>query len=107
VAGGFVGLVSMVQANQPSHPLWTASQSRLQIPSSSECWKKCSGFRAFSNAAPCLWNELPLHLRQSGNLLAFRLCSRLDCSLNCDLETCCCSFIVVDVSWDILLWACL
>jgi hypothetical protein len=65
-------LCEIVQAYQPSRPLRSASQSRLQIPSSSECRKKRSGFRAFSNAAPSLWNDLPLHLRQSDSLLSFR-----------------------------------
>jgi hypothetical protein len=65
-------LCEIVQAYQPSRPLRSASHSRLQIPSSSECRKKRSGFRAFSNAASSLWNDLPLQLRESDSLLPFR-----------------------------------
>jgi hypothetical protein len=56
--------------------------------------KKRSGYRAFSHAAPSLWNDLPLHLRQSDNLLAFR--RRLKTHLFSQLrlsQPCFCSFV--------------
>ena len=45
----------------PVHHPWSSNQSCLRIPSVD---KKHFGVKAFSNAAPKLWNSLPITLRQ-------------------------------------------
>ena len=65
-------LQDLVQAYVPSRPLRSAAQSRLRIPSAGENRKKSLGNRAFSGAAPQLWNALPQTIRQSETIVTFR-----------------------------------
>ena len=66
-------LSELVPNYAPARSLRSSSQSRMRIPSASDHHqKKHFGFRAFSNAAPSLWNSIPLTLRQCDSLPAFR-----------------------------------
>ena len=67
-------LSELVPLHQPQRSLRSASQCRLQLPSVStgNTNKRTMGFRAFSNAAPRLWNSLPLELKKSPSSQSFR-----------------------------------
>ena len=60
----------------PSRSLRSSNQLLLKVPKTK---KKAYGDRAFQNAAPKLWNRLPLCIRQSTTLTAFK--TRLKCHL--------------------------
>ena len=57
---------------QLRYHLRSASGSILKYPSLK--LKKTLGDRAFSSAAPNLWNSLPLHIRLVDNFKRFRSC---------------------------------
>jgi hypothetical protein len=66
-------LCDLVKSYIPARPLRSSSQSRLRIPSASENHQKRTlGYRAFSNAAPLLWNVLPHDMRECESKLSFR-----------------------------------
>ena len=53
----------------PARGLRSADQLLLEVPRSK---RKLRGDRAFSVAAPNLWNNLPLHIRQASSLSIFK-----------------------------------
>ncbi len=53
----------------PARCLSSADQLLLEVPRSK---RKLGGDRAFSVAAPKLWNDLPLHIRQAPSLSVFK-----------------------------------
>uniref|UniRef100_A0A3Q3C7D3 Reverse transcriptase domain-containing protein n=1 Tax=Haplochromis burtoni TaxID=8153 RepID=A0A3Q3C7D3_HAPBU len=53
----------------PSRSLRSADQLLLSVPRTN---RKLRGDRAFAVAAPKLWNELPLHVRQAPSLSVFK-----------------------------------
>ena len=55
---------------QPRYNLHSASGLILKYPSLK--LKKTLGDRAFSSAAPNLWNNLPLHIRLKDNFERFK-----------------------------------
>ena len=55
---------------QPRYHLRSASGLKLKYPSLK--LKKTLGDRAFSSAAPNVWNSLPLHIRLVGNFERFK-----------------------------------
>ena len=66
-------LQDLVQTHVPARPLRSSAQSRLRIPSADENHQKKSlGRRAFSNAAPLMWNSLPQTIRESRTKMVFR-----------------------------------
>ena len=66
--GYLIDLIAIKE--QPRHNLRTASGLILKYPSLN--LKKTSGDRAFSSAAPNLWNNLPLHIRLEDNFERFK-----------------------------------
>ncbi|XP_037548511.1 uncharacterized protein LOC119425058 [Nematolebias whitei] len=62
-------LSDLLQLYTPSRSLRSADQLLLVVPRSN---RRLRGDRAFSVAAPKLWNELPLHVRQAGSLPVFK-----------------------------------
>jgi len=64
-----VYIEDMIKPYIPSRSLRSVSQNLLVIPPSKT---KTYGARAFSVAAPVLWNSLPLDLRQCPSLNAFK-----------------------------------
>ena len=56
----------------PTRSLRSASQCRLRLPSTEGTSKKKYGTRSFTNAAPVLWNALPLHLKEAPSISSFR-----------------------------------
>ena len=58
-----------IQLHQPSRAHRSASQVVLDVPRS---FLKSRGARAFSVAAPTLWNALPLSLRTANSLSSFK-----------------------------------
>ena len=56
----------------PSRSLRSASQARLRLPSTEGTSKKKYGARSFANAAPSMWNALPLHLKEAPTISSFR-----------------------------------
>ena len=62
-------LSDLIQLHQPSKALRSASQVVLDVPRS---FLKSRGDRAFSFAAPTLWNALPLSLRTANSLSSFK-----------------------------------
>ena len=64
-------LVELIELYQPPRRLRSVNKVLLRSTSSTRRLKKRYGERAFSHAAPRLWNSLPLDLRQSENLSQF------------------------------------
>ena len=54
---------------KPSRNLRSVDQGLLTVPSSNQ---RTYGDRAFSVAAPKLWNALPLDIRNSGSITLFK-----------------------------------
>ena len=68
--GYLIDLIAIKE--QPRYNLRSASdQIILKYPSSLKL-KKTLGDRAFSSAAPNLWNNLPLHIRLEDNFERFK-----------------------------------
>jgi hypothetical protein len=65
-------LREIVPAYEPSRRLRSSSQSRFSLPAVEDTNKKRSGARAFSNAAPKLWNSLPDNLKNIESASLFR-----------------------------------
>ena len=61
-------LTELIKVYMPSRPLQSASKLQLVVQSSSTSYGK----RAFSVAAPNLWNNLPLHIRHAASLSTFK-----------------------------------
>ncbi|XP_042352033.1 uncharacterized protein LOC121950173, partial [Plectropomus leopardus] len=62
-------LSELLHPYTPSRSLRSADQLLLRVPKTR---LKLRGDRAFSVAAPKLWNELPLHIRQASSLSDFK-----------------------------------
>uniref|UniRef100_A0A8C6KQ30 Reverse transcriptase domain-containing protein n=1 Tax=Nothobranchius furzeri TaxID=105023 RepID=A0A8C6KQ30_NOTFU len=62
-------LSDLIQPYTPSRSLRSADQLLLIVPRTE---RKFRGDRAFAVAAPKLWNELPLEIRQASSLSAFK-----------------------------------
>ena len=62
-------LADLLHYHQNERNLRSTNQHLLQVPKS---YKKTYGDRAFVNAAPRLWNSLPLNIRQSDSLTSFK-----------------------------------
>ncbi|KAL6455414.1 hypothetical protein MHYP_G00361580 [Metynnis hypsauchen] len=62
-------LSDLLHLYAPSRSLRSADLSLLAVPKTK---RKLRGDRAFSVAAPKLWNDLPLHIRQADSLSAFK-----------------------------------
>ena len=62
-------LKDLIKQHKPGRSLRSASQRLLHVPATR---LKSYGDRAFSKAAPLLWNSLPLHIRQIDNLDDFK-----------------------------------
>lgn len=62
-------LTILLQSYSPGRTLRSSSQNQLDIPRS---FTTTYGDRAFSIAAPKLWNSLPLHLRQIESINLFK-----------------------------------
>ena len=67
--GYLIDLITML-IEQPRYNLRSASGLILKYPSLK--LKKTLGDRAFSSAAPNLWNNLPLHIRLEDNFERFK-----------------------------------
>src|SRR5215469_17189035 len=61
-------LSELLKSYTPTRNLRSSDASRLSVP----FMKSCSGRRAFSYAAPSLWNSLPFKIRLSPTLSSFR-----------------------------------
>ena len=62
-------LITLITPYHPTRKLWSASRSTLQVP----CVKTSTyGDRAFSSAAPKLWNSLPDHIKSKHTLTSFK-----------------------------------
>ena len=62
-------LSELLEPYAPTRALRSADQLLLVVPKAK---LKLRGNRAFAVAAPKLWNELPLHIRQSPTLQVFK-----------------------------------
>ena len=62
-------LSDLIRVHQPSRALRSGSQMVLEVPRSS---LKTKGDRAFSVAAPKLWNALPVNVRTANSLSTFK-----------------------------------
>ena len=62
-------ICDMLKQYHPSRPLRSQSHHRLVEPATNT---KTYGDRAFSNAAPILWNRLPLQIKQAKTLENFK-----------------------------------
>ena len=62
-------LSDLLEPYVPSKTLWSSDQLLLAVPKTR---LKLRGNRAFAVAAPKLWNELPLHVRQAPTLPVFK-----------------------------------
>ena len=62
-------LSDLLEPYVPSRTLRSSDQLLLAVP---KARLKLRGNRAFAVAAPKLWNDLPLHVRQAPTLLAFK-----------------------------------
>ena len=62
-------LSELLHPYTPNRPLRSADQLLLNVPRTKS---KLRGGRCFSVAAPTLWNDLPLHIRQAATLPAFK-----------------------------------
>ncbi|XP_032879310.1 uncharacterized protein LOC116974699, partial [Amblyraja radiata] len=62
-------LSELLHLYAPARCLRSADQLLLEVPRSK---RKLRGDRAFSVAAPALWNTLPLHIRQAPSLSIFK-----------------------------------
>ena len=62
-------LSELLHPYTPTRPLRSADQLLLNVPRTKS---KLRGGRCFSVAAPTLWNNLPLHIRQAATLSAFK-----------------------------------
>ena len=62
-------LAELLHLHAPSRSLRSADQLLLEVPRSK---RKLRGDRAFSVAAPRLWNSLPLHIREAPSLPVFK-----------------------------------
>lgn len=64
-----VYLSELLHPYTPTRSLRSADQLLLRVPKTR---RKLRGDRAFATAAPKLWNELPLHIRQSSSVATFK-----------------------------------
>ncbi|XP_042341014.1 uncharacterized protein LOC121942011 [Plectropomus leopardus] len=62
-------LSELLQPYTPLRSLRSADQLLLSVPKTK---RKLRGDRAFAVAAPKLWNDLPLHIRQASSLSVFK-----------------------------------
>ena len=62
-------LSELLDPYTPTRPLRSADQLLLNVPRTKS---KLRGGRCFSVAAPTLWNDLPLHIRQASTLPVFK-----------------------------------
>ena len=62
-------LKDLIKEYEPSRALRSASQHLLQVPVTR---LKSYGDRTFAKAAPLLWNQLPLQIRETDSLDAFK-----------------------------------
>ena len=62
-------LTELLKPYVPTRTLRSSEQLLLAVPKTK---LKLRGNRAFSVAAPKLWNELPLHIRQAPTILVFK-----------------------------------
>ena len=62
-------LKDLIKEYEPSRTLRSASQHLLAVPVTR---LKSYGDRSFAKAAPSLWNELPLQIRESDSLDIFK-----------------------------------
>ena len=60
---------SLLKNYKPSRNLRSVDQGLLTVPKSNQ---RTYGDRAFSVAAPKLWNSLPLDIRNSGSITLFK-----------------------------------
>ncbi len=65
-------LTDLVIDYKPTRTLRSSSQSLLQLPPSREVTTAYYGKRAFSVAAPTLWNKLPLAIRNTASVDSFK-----------------------------------
>ena len=70
-------LADLLHPHQPSRSLRSSELSLLRVPKSRT---KTYGDRAFQNAAPKLWNKLPLLIRQAKSFSCFK--SQIKCYLS-------------------------
>ena len=63
-------MTDIISRHLPSRSLRSSSALQLTVPRTSHSW----GDRSFSHAAPKLWNNLPLEIRQSSSLTVFKSC---------------------------------
>ncbi len=61
-------MTDIISQHLPSRSLLSVSALQLTVPRTSHCW----GDRSFSRAAPGLWNNLPLEIRQSSSSTVFK-----------------------------------
>ena len=61
-------MTDIITRHQPSRSLRSARALQLTVPRTNHSW----GDRSFSHAAPELWNNLPLEIRRSSSLSAFK-----------------------------------
>ena len=62
-------LTELLHPYAPTRSLRSADQLLLRVPKTK---RKLRGDRAFAVAAPKLWNDLPLHIRQASTLSVFK-----------------------------------
>ena len=62
-------LMELLEVYEPSRTLRSGDQFNLRVPKSS---LKTYGDRAFSHAAPVLWNDLPLAIKTASSLDLFK-----------------------------------
>jgi hypothetical protein len=60
----------MIEIHTPPRDLHSANNFNLKVPSTR---LKTYGDRAFSRAAPDLWNALPLHIKCASSLETFKM----------------------------------
>uniref|UniRef100_A0A803TC32 Reverse transcriptase domain-containing protein n=1 Tax=Anolis carolinensis TaxID=28377 RepID=A0A803TC32_ANOCA len=65
-------LSERVSRYDPPRSLRSSDEALLAVPSASQVRLAGTRDRAFSVVAPCLWNALPIEVRQAPSLLSFR-----------------------------------
>ncbi|KAL3063738.1 hypothetical protein OYC64_000136 [Pagothenia borchgrevinki] len=63
-------LIDLLHRHTPTRSLRSAAANLLSLPTQTNL--KSWGGRAFSVAAPTLWNSLPQYIRDSSSLTAFK-----------------------------------
>ena len=72
--GGYHYLAELLEVYKPTRSLWPENQLNLRVP---KMRLKSYGDRAFCNAAPVLWNQLPVKIKTASSLEVFK--AKLKC----------------------------